>query len=122
MANGKETCPTERRQTWGYSSAGRAPALQAGGQRFDPVYLHQQTESARKIPKWEQAKRPSGCFDRLTAKREDERDFVLTSSRKGWLPERDRARRVVAAASVRPAELGRGFEPGPELWAYSSAG
>ena len=25
---------------WGYSSAGRAPALQAGGQRFDPVYLH----------------------------------------------------------------------------------
>ena len=26
---------------WGYSSAGRAPALQAGGQRFDPAYLHQ---------------------------------------------------------------------------------
>ena len=24
----------------GYSSAGRAPALQAGGQRFDPAYLH----------------------------------------------------------------------------------
>ena len=23
----------------GYSSAGRAPALQAGGQRFDPAYL-----------------------------------------------------------------------------------
>ena len=22
---------------WGYSSAGRAPVLQAGGQRFDPV-------------------------------------------------------------------------------------
>ena len=30
-----------RDNTWGYSSAGRAPALQAGGQRFDPVYLHQ---------------------------------------------------------------------------------
>ena len=27
--------------TWGYSSAGRAPALHAGGQRFDPAYLHQ---------------------------------------------------------------------------------
>ena len=27
--------------TRGYSSAGRAPALQAGGQRFDPAYLHQ---------------------------------------------------------------------------------
>ena len=26
---------------WGYSSAGRAPALQAGGQRFEPAYLHQ---------------------------------------------------------------------------------
>jgi hypothetical protein len=32
--------------TWGYSSAGRAPALQAGGQRFDPVYLHQQPDAA----------------------------------------------------------------------------
>ena len=30
---------------WGYSSAGRAPALQAGGQRFDPAYLHQQLSS-----------------------------------------------------------------------------
>ena len=27
--------------TRGYSSAGRAPALHAGGQRFDPAYLHQ---------------------------------------------------------------------------------
>jgi hypothetical protein len=25
---------------WGHSSAGRAPALQAGGQRFDPAWLH----------------------------------------------------------------------------------
>ena len=25
---------------WGRSSAGRAPALQAGGQRFDSAYLH----------------------------------------------------------------------------------
>ena len=30
-----------RKEIRGYSSAGRAPALQAGGQRFDPVYLHQ---------------------------------------------------------------------------------
>ena len=28
----------------GYSSAGRAPALQAGAQRFDPAYLHQRLE------------------------------------------------------------------------------
>src|SRR5271163_566729 len=26
---------------WGCSSVGRAPALQAGGHRFDPVHLHQ---------------------------------------------------------------------------------
>ena len=26
---------------WGHSSAGRAPALQAGGRRFDPAWLHQ---------------------------------------------------------------------------------
>jgi hypothetical protein len=27
-------------QEWGCSSAGRAPALHAGGHRFDPVHLH----------------------------------------------------------------------------------
>ena len=26
---------------WGCSSAGRAPALHAGGQEFDPPHLHQ---------------------------------------------------------------------------------
>ena len=31
----------DKRITWGCSSAGRAPALQAGGHRFDPVHLHQ---------------------------------------------------------------------------------
>ena len=29
-------------QIWGVSSAGRAPALQAGGHRFDPGTLHHQ--------------------------------------------------------------------------------
>ena len=28
------------RMSWGCSSAGRAPALQAGGQEFDPPHLH----------------------------------------------------------------------------------
>ena len=28
------------RLAWGFSSAGRAPALQAGGHRFDPDKLH----------------------------------------------------------------------------------
>ena len=26
--------------TWGHSSDGRAPALHAGGRRFDPAWLH----------------------------------------------------------------------------------
>ena len=32
---------TKREVLWGFSSSGRAPALQAGGERFDPVNLHQ---------------------------------------------------------------------------------
>ena len=32
--------PLQREWLRGYSSAGRAPALQAGGHRFDPDYLH----------------------------------------------------------------------------------
>ena len=33
----------------GHSSAGRAPALQAGGRRFDPVWLHQLLTNQTKI-------------------------------------------------------------------------
>ena len=29
---------------WGYSSVGRAPALQAGGQGFESLYLHDSRE------------------------------------------------------------------------------
>ena len=36
---GDEVCGRAK-IAWGYSSAGRAPALQAGGRRFDPDYLH----------------------------------------------------------------------------------
>ena len=41
---------------WGCSSAGRAPALQAGGQRFDPAQLHQ---LARRASGVERARYPS---------------------------------------------------------------
>ena len=34
---------------WGYSSAGRAPALQAGGQGFESLYLHQRTKCVEKV-------------------------------------------------------------------------
>jgi hypothetical protein len=33
-----------KEKTWGHSSVGRAPALQAGGHRFDPVCLHHTLE------------------------------------------------------------------------------
>ena len=42
LFNFQGPCPVGK--IWGYSSAGRAPALQAGGQRFDPAYLHQSPE------------------------------------------------------------------------------
>ena len=29
---------------WGYSSVGRAPALQAGGQEFESLHLHSDTK------------------------------------------------------------------------------
>ena len=32
--------------SWGISSAGRAPDLHSGGQRFDPAILHQIDKSA----------------------------------------------------------------------------
>ena len=35
--NGRNLSPCK----WGCSSAGRAPALHAGGQEFDPPHLHQ---------------------------------------------------------------------------------
>ena len=34
---------------WGFSSAGRAPALQAGGQRFDPANLHTHGSLAQSV-------------------------------------------------------------------------
>ena len=33
----------------GFSSAGRAPALQAGGQRFDPANLHQSRKALKNL-------------------------------------------------------------------------
>lgn len=39
----------ERSTNWGCSSAGRAPALQAGGQRFDPAQLHHSLGGRRNI-------------------------------------------------------------------------
>ena len=34
---------------WGYSSVGRAPALQAGGQEFESPYLHRINDAKRSL-------------------------------------------------------------------------
>ena len=44
----------------GHSSAGRAPALQAGGHRFDPGWLHQPHEAG--ISKQRRARDAAWCF------------------------------------------------------------
>lgn len=41
----------------GHSSAGRAPALQAGGRRFDPDWLHQKEKKRREKKKDKQKER-----------------------------------------------------------------
>ena len=38
--NSEVPASIEKVEIWGCSSAGRAPALQAGGQEFDPPHLH----------------------------------------------------------------------------------
>ena len=35
---------------WGYSSVGRAPALQAGGQGFESLYLHSVSKEMECVP------------------------------------------------------------------------
>ena len=46
---------------WGFSSAGRAPALQAGGQRFDPANLHHILKGLTEAP-WKR------CFNESLAR------------------------------------------------------
>jgi hypothetical protein len=55
----------------GCSSVGRAPALQAGGHRFDPVHLHQRW--------WEGARGPVVREERASAVRGP------GTSHRGWL-------------------------------------
>ena len=56
-------------ETWGCSSAGRAPALQAGGHGFESHHLHQGTEGFLK-------KEPFGSLIRRDSKNERNRGTV----------------------------------------------
>ncbi len=42
----------EKDKRGGHSSDGRAPALQAGGRRFDPAWLHQNKTELSAYFKW----------------------------------------------------------------------
>ena len=48
VANLMSSNPNQIFKDRGISSAGRAPALQAGGQRFDPAILHQINEQQKR--------------------------------------------------------------------------
>ena len=48
VANLRSGNPNRIFKDRGISSAGRAPALQAGGQRFDPAILHQINEQKKR--------------------------------------------------------------------------
>ena len=49
----------EKTLIWGCSSAGRAPALQAGGQGFDSLHLHHRHAPEANSGKVDQSERPS---------------------------------------------------------------
>ena len=58
---------------WGYSSVGRAPALQAGGQRFDSARLHHldcTLKTSQKNKKTRRLMRPSGTSEIAKCKKE----------------------------------------------------
>ena len=63
---------TERTLRWGCSSAGRAPALQAGGHGFESHHLHQsvkRTEETGKPKKTEAAERLTGLIAQVVRAR-----------------------------------------------------
>ena len=51
---------TERTLRWGCSSAGRAPALQAGGHGFESHHLHQVRRTDKEKESRRKRKRPRG--------------------------------------------------------------
>ena len=68
----------EEPQLWGCSSAGRAPALQAGGHGFDPHHLHQPTVSAAIIDNGSCERNAYGPMAREATMGEEERDTPKT--------------------------------------------
>ena len=68
------------KMVWGYSSAGRAPALQAGGRRFDPDYLHQ--VNSQNVQTSEQSPAKRVCEEEETQR--NERDVLLAVRRVIW--------------------------------------
>ena len=75
----------------GHSSVGRAPALQAGGRRFDPVCLHHQPRTHAPLRLAQ-----SSFFDIVYLKRSESLKFLtLHLSKAGWKERVDQGRFVV---------------------------
>ena len=63
-ASWPETVPT-----WGCSSVGRAPALQAGGRGFESLHLHQQSERVVNRAGGRKSTRPHGLIAQMVRAR-----------------------------------------------------
>ena len=64
----REDCGTSY-YIWGYSSTGRAPALQAGGHGFDSHHLHQRTVSAAEIDETQEGNQSAEHDGGMTVRR-----------------------------------------------------
>ena len=68
-------------KSWGCSSAGRAPALQAGGQEFDPPHLHQRDEDKNKPIEQKLQRFKQASAELLKERRRQPRVFVVLRSK-----------------------------------------
>ena len=93
----------QARRSRGHSSVGRAPALQAGGRRFDPVWLHQSGECSsakmNSLPFGVERRSRAGVLSDIV-KRRSLRVFVRDASRGGYALPGVRVSQVVHDASL----------------------
>jgi hypothetical protein len=84
-------------RAWGHSSAGRAPALQAGGQGFDPPWLHR-TEPllTRGFRRFGLTVPPAKKCHLETIWKREPSDFGFPAARRCLLAQRERYRQTTA--------------------------
>ena len=115
----RSSSPTARggdytRLARGHSSAGRAPALQAGGRRFDPGWLHHSGGCCSVCCCSSSSSRCSSCCMVLA----EPLDVLLRPRRR---PRRPRSRRAARLARRAPADRSAGRSPSPSSRGRRSA-